>query len=117
VAVLEGEGYVQGMVDVSIVDDVEIARLNEEYLGHSGPTDVLSFDLGTSRGERVDGEIIVNGQRAVDEAGQRRIPARQELLRYLVHGALHLVGHRDDKEGPRKRMWHRQEEFVAILDS
>ncbi len=82
-------------VVVALVDDRTIARLHERFLGEPGPTDVLSFPPG---------EIVVSGETARREAQARGIDPRHELLLYVVHGALHLAGHRDKGRSDRGRM-------------
>jgi len=82
-------------VVVALVDDKEIARLHEQFLGIPGPTDVLSFPTG---------EIVVSGDTARREAEVRGIQPIHELLLYVVHGALHLEGYRDKSVKDQSRM-------------
>ncbi len=99
-------------VSVAVVTDREIARLNEAFLGHAGPTDVISFSLGEDAGPF--GEIVISADRAVDEARRRRIEAPRELLLYAVHGMLHLAGY-DDRTVRQARRMHRREAEVLRL--
>ena len=80
---------------VAIVDDEEMTRLHRQFLGKDGPTDVLSFPSG---------EIVVSADTAAREARARGIPPLSELILYVVHGALHLDGHDDNKPKARARM-------------
>ncbi len=41
----------QGELTLTFVDRDEIAELNEQHLGKSGPTDVLSFPLDAEAGD------------------------------------------------------------------
>ncbi|MFB3065191.1 MAG: rRNA maturation RNase YbeY [Planctomycetota bacterium] len=82
-------------VVVALVDDKVIAKLHREFLGKPGATDVLSFP---------DGQIVVSAQTAAREAAARDVRARDELLLYVVHGALHLKGYDDRSPAQRKRM-------------
>jgi probable rRNA maturation factor len=80
-------------VSVAIVDDSTIHRLNRQFLEHDYATDVLSFVLQ----ERpiLEGEIIASSDAAERAAAEAGWSAQDELLLYVVHGSLHLVGHRD----------------------
>jgi probable rRNA maturation factor len=71
-------------------------ELNRQYLEHDYPTDVLSFVLAEDAAAKsLDGEIIVSADYAAREADRYDWTAGDELLLYVIHGALHLVGHDD----------------------
>jgi probable rRNA maturation factor len=80
-------------VSVAIVDDAAIHRLNRQFLKHDYPTDVLSFVL--EEPPRLAGEIVASSDTARREAVDAGWTPEDELLLYVIHGALHLVGHRD----------------------
>lgn len=101
------------IVGVALVDDRTIAELNEKFLHHKGPTDVIAFRLDNGAPDGFFGEIVVSTETALREARRRRIAVEEELLRYCVHGALHLAGYDDRTSAQRKRMWAAQERVVA----
>lgn len=101
-------------IHVAVVRDVSIAELHQRYLGVPGPTDVLSFDLSDGGGAFLEGQIVVSADTARREARARRIPFEQELLRYAIHGTLHLLGYDDDTPG-RARTMHRVEDELLGL--
>ena len=92
-------------LSVAFVDNAEIRRLNRKFLGHDYATDVLAFKLDGD----VFGEIVISTGVAAREARRRKITVREELLRYLAHGILHLLGYDDGAPRARARMWERQE--------
>src|SRR3954447_23974387 len=87
--VLAGEGVEAAMINVAIVDDATIHDLNWRFLEHDEPTVVLSFLLDEEAG-RLEGDIIASADTAARTAAQLQWPAADELLLYVVHGALHL---------------------------
>jgi probable rRNA maturation factor len=89
-------------VVVALVDDARMAELHERFLGQAGPTDVLSFPHG---------EIVVSADTACREARARGIPPLQELVLYVVHGALHLAGY-DDRKPKQCRLMREAERRV-----
>ncbi len=93
-AILADAGYREGDLSVAVVDDPTIHELNVRHLQHDYPTDVLSFAL-TDEPPRLDGEVIVSADTAVENARDYGWPAEDELLLYVIHGVLHLAGHRD----------------------
>ena len=94
---------------ISVVARAEMARLNEIFLQHYGPTDVLAFDYGEPKDKRaLLGEIIVCKDEAVRQARRFRTSWQSELVRYVTHGTLHLLGY--DDHGLRQRRKMKQQE-------
>jgi probable rRNA maturation factor len=110
--VLFGASVRKAKLSIAIVDDATIARLNRQYLNHEGPADVLSFPL-TAPGGTFEGEVVVGAEVARREAPQYGWTAHDELLLYVVHGLLHLVGYDDKSPGPRAKMRRREQEVLA----
>ena len=114
--VLQAEGRAGAGLSVTVVDDPAIAELHARYLGVSGATDVISFPLDDDfPGEALVGEVVVSADTAEREAGERGLPFAEELLRYVVHGTLHLLGYDDQDPDDHRRMHARQEELLAQL--
>lgn len=93
-------------VEVALVDDETSDRVHRDFMGIAGATDVITFEHG---------EIVIGRQVATRQAAEFGEPELRELLRYLVHGLLHLAGHEDAVPADRKRMEAAQEELVAGL--
>jgi probable rRNA maturation factor len=85
-------------ISVAVVDDPTIQDLNRRFLEHDYPTDVLSFALNDEDGH-LEGEIVVSAETAARVATEVGWPSWAELLLYVIHGTLHLVGY-DDKRSP-----------------
>jgi probable rRNA maturation factor len=90
-------------ISLAVVDDPTIHRLNRIHLAHDYPTDVLSFCLAEGP-SGLEGEIIVSWDRAVEVARQYGWSAEDELLLYVIHGALHLVGYDDHQPEDLEKM-------------
>jgi probable rRNA maturation factor len=102
----------RGRVGVAVVDDAAIAELHGRYLQDGKPTDVLSFGLGAAPGY-LEGEVVVSAQRAAAVAPRYGWAAEDELLLYVIHGALHLVGYDDTTPRRRAEMRRRERAFLA----
>lgn len=94
-----------------LVDTEEMARVNEQYLKHSGSTDVITFDY--SEGEHaqsgiVRGEVYISIPDAVAQAAEFGATWQSELVRYVIHALLHLRGY-DDLEPAARRVMKREE--------
>ncbi len=80
-------------VEVVLMGEEEHTALHAEFLDDPSSTDVMAFPY---EDEDLYGEILVNRDVAIAEARKRRRSAEQEALLYVAHGALHLLGFRDD---------------------
>ncbi|MFN3190965.1 MAG: rRNA maturation RNase YbeY [Aureliella sp.] len=98
---------------IAIVDDSTIHRINREHLNHDWPTDVISFVFDADD-HSVNGEVIASYDTAVRLAAQAGWPTSDELLLYIAHGLLHLVGFDDIDEEDRLKM--RNAEMRLLTD-
>lgn len=99
-------------ISVAVVDDPTIHELNRQYLNHDYPTDVLSFVLDRSK-KRLEGEVIVSADTALATAPEYGWPGVDELLLYVIHGTLHLVGGLDATPEQRAEMRGRERTYLA----
>jgi len=114
-AVLRGERR-RALVSVTFLGLTRMRRLNARYTGHDRPTDVLAFTLDQP-GSFPLADVYVCGPVAARAAVTHGVPLREEIIRLVVHGILHALGH-DHPEGPRRTrsaMWRRQERYVEAL--
>lgn len=88
-------------LEVTLLTAAEHTRIHAAHLRDPRETDVLAFPYGD---RDLFGEILVNRDRCVAEARMRRRAAADEALLYVVHGALHLLGLRDDGPAARRAM-------------
>jgi probable rRNA maturation factor len=107
--VLRAEGIEAAEISVALVSDDEIAALNEQYLSHEGPTDVISFHLH-DRGEPPLGDVYVGVDQAARQAAGFGASVADEVLRLAVHvlGYEHPEG--DDRAA--SPMFARQEALL-----
>jgi probable rRNA maturation factor len=110
-AVLDGERVGDRSLSLAFVDNERIRDVNRRFLKHDFATDVLSFLLEDGI-DRVFGELVISTEFAAGEAKKRRISVEQELLRYVAHGILHLLGYDDVTPAKKRAMWRRQEAYL-----
>lgn len=130
-AVLAAEG-VRGLAELAVlfIAEHEMAELNEDYMGKSGPTDVLSFPIDAAEAEVVLhnqppsrgpdrsppdpadmplllGDVVICPAVAAAQAPTHAGTLDDELALLVVHGVLHVLGHdhatADDAEAMRAR--------------
>jgi probable rRNA maturation factor len=103
--VLEQSAIAAADISIAVVDDSRMHDLNRQYLEHDYPTDVLSFVLEFDADEQsLDGEVIVSADYAAREAARYGWTVNDELLLYVLHGCLHLVGHDDMTPAAKQAM-------------
>ena len=110
--ILAEAGVKSGAISIAIVDDTTIHRLNAEFLGHDYATDVISFVLEQREGY-LEGEVVASADTAARTAERLGWPPDDELLLYIIHGTLHLVGYDDLEDTPRQIMRRREAEVLA----
>ena len=130
-ALLADLGIESGELDVHLVGAPEMTRLNETFLQHEGSTDVITFDYANTGGHRfvtaqktgattrrcppLHGEIFICVTEAAGQARRFRTRWQSEIVRYLIHGVLHLQGHDDSHPGARRKMKHEEDRRLRAL--
>jgi rRNA maturation RNase YbeY len=113
--VLRAEGVRDALLSLAFVSDREIAALNWRHLRHRGPTDVISFGFAPGvRGGPVVGDVYIAPGVARRNAAAHGRGVREETLRLVVHGVLHVLGydHPEDDSRYASPMWRRQERLL-----
>ena len=109
---LAAVGRPAGLVEVAIVDDAEIRRLNALHRGVGRRTDVLAFPLETpAAAVPLLGQIVISAEAARRQARRLRVPLGLELDLLVTHGTLHLVGW-DDRDPVEADLMHRRERDI-----
>jgi len=115
VSVLRAERVGEAEVSVTFVTNRRMAALNRRHLGHAGATDVISFGFApVAEGAPVTGDIYIAPAVARRNALAHGAGIREELLRLVVHGTLHVLGHDHPTDDARTTspMWLRQERLL-----
>ncbi len=91
-------------IAIILVSNRRMAELHREFLGVSGPTDVITFQHG---------EIFISTEMARSNARRFGSSVEQELRLYIAHGLLHL--HRfDDKDPVRAALMRRTQAKLVM---
>jgi probable rRNA maturation factor len=98
-----------------LVGAKEMARVNWQFLQHEGSTDVITFDhteekrkMESGKQNQIYGELFICVDDAVKQAKAFKTSWQAEVVRYVVHGILHLVGY-DDLKPDLRRVMKREE--------
>ena len=116
--VLRAEGVKDALLSVTFVSRRAITAMNRRHLRRNRPTDVIAFGLG-AQGPRgpIVGDVYISPEAARESARANGIGMREELVRLIVHGTLHALGHDHPETDARMQspMWKRQEQLVRRL--
>ena len=124
-----------GQADLSIVflDGRAMRKLNRQALGHDYVTDVITFDLAGHRTQGtghkklkrlvpcalcfvpLEGEIYICPSEAKRNARVYGEPVEREILRYVAHGVLHLLGHDDRTSSDRDKMRKLEDKLLECI--
>jgi rRNA maturation RNase YbeY len=102
-------------LEVALIDDAAIARINRRFLGHKGVTDVISFPAGGAPGGPGIGEIVISMDRARAQARDAGWSVRREVALLVVHGVLHLRGYEDRTPRQAAQMRRRERAILAKI--
>jgi len=104
-ALIDELGVARYEVCIHLVGAREMTRVNETFLRHAGSTDVITFShREPASPAELHGEVFVCVDEAVELAPRFRGTWQAEVVRYAVHGFLHLQGHDDREPAARRRM-------------
>ena len=120
--VLRHEGVSQAILSIAFVTGSQIQSLNKKFLNRGYLTDVLAFDLSTeglARSSRrtirqIEGEIVICPATAIKNAAIFKTSPTQELVLYIIHGILHLLGYDDHRPVDIKRMREKEAELMKL---
>jgi len=111
-----GLGVTRFEVGVHLVGDAEMTVVNETFLRHAGSTDVITFNHRDRPSvTELEGELFVCVDEAERQAPRFRSTWQQEMMRYAVHGFLHLQGHDDQTPMARARMKRMENRVMRTL--
>ncbi len=85
-------------LDYVFCNDEYLHNINVEYLSHDTYTDIITFDLGVPDDNFISGEIYISIDRVRENAQTHGTLYKDELLRVVAHGLLHLIGYPDKSE-------------------
>jgi probable rRNA maturation factor len=102
-------------VNIIFTDDRRIEKLNRDFRGIAGPTDVLSFDGDRDLG--ILGEVYISIDTARRQANEFRVTLGEEVLRLVCHGLLHLCGYDHKNSKDSSRMRHREDLYLQKLQT
>lgn len=119
--ILSSLGVRQGQVSLAFVTNQKIRVLNKRFLKRDYATDVLAFGSGAGRGPAgkspagIRGEIVISADMAKTNAGRYRVSFQREIVLYVIHGILHLLGYDDHGQIQCRRMRKKEQDMLRLF--
>ena len=115
--VIRLEGYKPGEINYIFCSSEYHRQMNRDFLGHDYFTDVITFEERESRVEEgvVAGEVYIDVATVTDNASIYNVLPINEMRRVIVHGALHLCGHKDKSPTAEKNMRRMENRYLKLL--
>lgn len=119
VEVIRREGYEAGDINYIFCSSDYHRQLNRDFLGHDYFTDVITFEDRESRVSEgvVAGEVYIDVATVEDNARIYNSLPHNEMRRIIVHGALHLCGHKDKSPWAEKQMRRLENRYLKLLSN
>ncbi|GIV28114.1 MAG: endoribonuclease YbeY [Bacteroidia bacterium] len=108
---IEKEKKICGQIAYVFCSDDFLLDLNQRFLNHNTYTDIITFDY--SEGKTLNGEMYISIDRVKENAQKFEVDFEKELLRVIIHGALHLAGYKDKTNEQKEKM--RKKEDAALM--
>ena len=108
--VLNDHGYLSGNINIIITDDESLREMKLEFFNEDVFTDVIAFNLEQ---DPFEGEIYISSDRVEDNAKIYKQRFEDELKRVIIHGLLHLCGHKDSTTSEKENMNLLEDKFLS----
>ena len=107
------EGYKLQRISYIFCSDNYLLKLNNQYLNHNYYTDILTFLLSVTN-KPIESEVYISIDRVKENAKIYKISYQMELLRVMIHGALHLCGYNDDTKSAKNEMQQKESFYIQL---
>lgn len=104
-----------GDINYIFVDDAYILEINRRFLEHDYYTDIITFDY--TLGRILSGDLYISLDTVDTNAVLVGSTYKEELLRVVIHGILHLCGINDKGPGEREQMEAAEDKALTLLQS
>ena len=111
---IASEKKTTGTINIIFCSDKYLLKLNKEYLKHNYFTDIITFDNSENK-RSISGDIFISIDRVKENAKDFSKSVKNELLRVMIHGILHLIGYKDKSSQQKILMNSKEDYYLSLL--
>lgn len=101
------------LLEVVFVDEIEIVRINKQYLDRDYITDVISFRYDEKEdSQSIEGTLYCCAPRIAEQAREFGVDPQEEFCRIFIHGLLHLIGYDDQTDRDKEHMSRLEDHYL-----
>lgn len=108
------EGKDNGKIEIILVNNDYISKLNKKFLNKNRETDVMAFPLYDDKNNLFEGEIYISIDKVEEQAKIFNVNPTEELHRMVIHGILHFLGYKDNTPREKQKMINRENFYLGL---
>jgi len=112
--VIRKEHKIPGDLNFIITNDKELSKINREFLNRDNLTDVIAFNY--SENNNINGEIYISKETVKRNSINYKVSLKNEMLRVMIHGTLHLCGYVDKRNKEKMVMKRKEDRWLKIAE-
>jgi probable rRNA maturation factor len=113
--VIRDEKKVPGDLNFILTNDSLLRKINVKFLKHNFYTDVISFNY--NEGDRLNGEVYISIDTVKENAKNYKVSYKEEVLRVMVHGILHICGFEDGTLEEKSMMKDKEDHWLKQFNN
>ena len=114
-SIFKKEKRVLNSITYIFCSDGFLLQMNRDFLKHDYYTDIITFGL-SEQDEPIEAEVYISLDRVKDNAVTIGTTFKEESLRVIFHGALHLCGYKDKKKSEIALMRSKEDHYLRLFE-
>jgi len=112
--VISKEDKISGDLNFILTNDSILKKINIEFLKHNYNTDVISFNYYDQN--NLTGEIYISIETVKRNAKNYKVSYRNEMIRVIIHGVLHICGYEDRDDREKREMKNHENFWLKVYN-